>query len=381
MYCALAVCAPIIFLLGCGSGGAASSPGQTETAAYEQDADAEENTGAADDGSAGAGQTNGDNAGSGDAGDNSENSGTGGSDADGNGSDTGGDRSNAGGSGSDADGQTGGGRSTVTDILMPEASGGTTYQNDDGSITLDLSHTDQGYIMIRDTNDKKVQIQITNPTGEMYPYPMNTGDAYRTFPLTCGDGGYSVRVLENISGDQYAIGLSQDFSVTLQDEFRPFLYPNQYVEYTADSDAVKLGQKLSGEAADDLGYVQNVYNYVISNITYDTEMAENLPVNYIPDPDATLASGKGICFDYASLMTAMLRSQGVPTKLVTGYSGEAYHAWISVYLKEQGWVDNIISFDGKKWTLVDPTLGANNDAKDVAKYIGDGKNYTVKYVY
>ncbi|MGI6110662.1 MAG: transglutaminase-like domain-containing protein [Bilifractor sp.] len=333
MYCALAVCAPILFLCGCGSGGGTgASPGQQETAAHEQDGDAEGNAGAAADGSAGAEQT-------------------------------------------------GGGRSTVTDILMPEASGETTYQNDDGSVTLDLSHTDQGYIMIRDTNDKKVQIQITNPTGEMYPYPMNTGDAYRTFPLTCGDGGYSVRVLENISGDQYAIGLSQDFSVTLQDEFRPFLYPNQYVEYTADSDAVKLGQKLSGEAADDLGYVQNVYNYVISNITYDTEMAENLPVNYIPDPDATLASGKGICFDYASLMTAMLRSQGVPTKLVTGYSGEAYHAWISVYLKEQGWVDNIISFDGKKWTLVDPTLGANNDAKDVAKYIGDGKNYTVKYVY
>ena len=358
MYCALAVCAPILFLYGCGSGGdTGASPGQQETAACEQDGDAEGNAGAAADGSAGTEQADGGQAESSDGGNNGTE-----------GSTTGGP-------------ETGGGRSTVTDILMPEASGETTYQNDDGSVTLDLSHTDQGYIMIRDTNDKKVQIQITNPTGEMYPYPMNTGDAYRTFPLTCGDGGYSVRVLENISGDQYAIGLSQDFSVTLQDEFRPFLYPNQYVEYTADSDAVKLGQKLSGEAADDLGYVQNVYNYVISNITYDTEMAENLPVNYIPDPDATLASGKGICFDYASLMTAMLRSQGVPTKHVTGYSGEAYHAWISVYLKEQGWVDNIISFDGKKWTLVDPTLGANNDAKDVAKYIGDGKNYTVKYVY
>lgn len=386
MYCALAVCAPIIFLCGCGSGGGTgASPGQQETAAYEQDGDAEGNAGAAADGSAGAEQADGDQAGS----DNEGSSGGGNNGTEGSatgGPETGEAASGADGSGSDADdsgagGQAGGGRSTVTDILMPEASGGTTYQNDDGSITLDLSHTDQGYIMIRDTNDKKVQIQITNPTGEMYPYPMNTGDAYRTFPLTCGDGDYSVRVLENISGDQYAIGLSQDFSVTLQDEFRPFLYPNQYVEYTADSNAVKLGQKLSGEAADDLGYVQNVYNYVISNITYDTEMAENLPVNYIPDPDATLASGKGICFDYASLMTAMLRSQGVPTKLVTGYSGEAYHAWISVYLKEQGWVDNIISFDGKKWTLVDPTLGANNDAKDVAKYIGDGTNYTVKYVY
>jgi hypothetical protein len=286
-------------------------------------------------------------------------------------------------SSSDESGSDGGsgGRATVTDILMPEASGDVTYQNDDGSIMLDLSHTDQGYIMIRDTNDKTVQIQITNPTGEMYPYPMETGDAYRAFPLTCGDGSYSVRVLENISGDQYAIGLSQDFSVTLQDEFRPFLYPNQYVDYALDSDVVALGEQLSGEAGDDLGYVQNVYNYVIDHISYDTEMAENLPVNYIPDPDATLASGKGICFDYASLMTAMLRSQGVPTKLVTGYSGEAYHAWISVYLDEQGWVDNIISFDGKKWTLMDPTLGANNDAEAVAKYIGDGTNYTVKYVY
>ena len=48
---------------------------------------------------------------------------------------------------------------------------------------------------------------------------------------------------------------------------------------------------------------------------------------------------KGICFDYAALMTAMLRSQGIPTKLEIGYSGEVYHAWISTYIDEIGWVD------------------------------------------
>ena len=97
--------------------------------------------------------------------------------------------------------------------------------------------------------------------------------------------------------------------------------------------------------------------------------------------DATLASGKGICFDYASLMTAMLRSQGIPTRLDVGYSGTAYHAWISVYLKESGLVSGIIEFDGKNWTLMDPTLAASNSSKEVKKYIGDGSNYTVKYVY
>ena len=68
-----------------------------------------------------------------------------------------------------------------------------------------------------------------------------------------------------------------------------------------------------------------------------------------------MKTGKGICFDYASLMAALLRSQGIPTKLVVGYSGDAYHAWISVYLDEIGWVDKIIEFDGKSWSLIDPT--------------------------
>ena len=94
-----------------------------------------------------------------------------------------------------------------------------------------------------------------------------------------------------------------------------------------------------------------------------------------------MESGKGICFDYASLMAGLLRSQGIPTKLVVGYSGTAYHAWISVYLDEAGWVDNIIEFDGSSWSLMDPTLAACNDSSSVKEYIGDGSNYTEKFSY
>lgn len=97
--------------------------------------------------------------------------------------------------------------------------------------------------------------------------------------------------------------------------------------------------------------------------------------------DETLSTKKGICFDYASLMVAMLRSQNIPTKLEVGYSGQVYHAWISVYLTELGWIDGIIKFDGKSWTLLDPTLASNNDKKAVGKYVGDSSNYTVKYLY
>ncbi len=93
----------------------------------------------------------------------------------------------------------------------------------------------------------------------------------------------------------------------------------------------------------------------------------------ILDPDETLDTGKGICFDYAALMSAMLRSQRIPTKLEVGYSGDVYHAWISCYVDEIGWVDNIIEFDGKNWSMTYPTLAANNSASDVKKRCGKWK--------
>ena len=58
----------------------------------------------------------------------------------------------------------------------------------------------------------------------------------------------------------------------------------------------------------------------------------------------TLRTGRGICFDYASLTAAMLRSQNIPARLEIGYSGDVYHAWISVYTEETGWIDRLIEF-------------------------------------
>jgi len=81
-------------------------------------------------------------------------------------------------------------------------------------------------------------------------------------------------------------------------------------------------------------------------------------------------------------MTAMLRSQGIPCKLVIGYAGTVYHAWISVYTKEHGWVEQSVLFDGKTWKLMDPTFASSSkNDPDVLKYIGNGSNYSAKYLY
>ena len=143
----------------------------------------------------------------------------------------------------------------------------------------------------------------------------------------------------------------------------------------------QLGRELSEISSDDLTYVQRVYEYVVENIVYDHELAANIPVDYLPDVDRTIETGKGICLDYAALMTALLRSQGIPTKLVVGWSGTQYHAWISVYLEETGWVDGAIFFDGLNWSRLDPTLAAGNRGTSVKDYVNNNSNYKERFFY
>ena len=76
----------------------------------------------------------------------------------------------------------------------------------------------------------------------------------------------------------------------------------------------------------------------------------------------------------------MLRSQRIPAKLEIGYAGAIYHAWISVYIEEIGWIDRLIEFTGDAWTRMDPTFAASNGNSDaVLEYIGDGTNYNLQY--
>jgi transglutaminase-like putative cysteine protease len=273
-----------------------------------------------------------------------------------------------------------GSRNNNIKVLVPEASGVKVYGNADASI--DASNATEGYVMVKYTGDAaKVRMLIETPAGNTYNYLMALDGQYDVYPLSEGSGTYKIGVYENLHDDQYAAAFTQSVNVTLKDEYSMFLYPNAYVDFNSNSEAVKKGLVLASGANSDLDVVRNVYHYVIKNVSYDYDKAATVQSGYIPTVDETLATGKGICFDYASLMGAMLRSQGIPTRLEIGYAGTEYHAWISVYTKETGWIDKIIQFDGNNWTLMDPTLGSYASNSTVKKYLEDDNYYQLKYKY
>lgn len=263
-------------------------------------------------------------------------------------------------------------------VLTPVADGTEVLGSE--SLEIDVGNTSEGYLMVRYLGGaSKIKFFVITPDETRYTYDLPPSDTWMALPLTGGDGVYTLDAREHVEADLYSNLYKETIDVTLSDEFRPFLYPNQYTWFTADSKAVAKASELAGGASDGLDVITAVYNYVIKNISYDEEKARTVQSGYLPDVDETLESKKGICFDYAALMTAMLRSQGIPTKLEIGYSGDVYHAWISTYLEETGWIDNVIHFDGKSWSLMDPTLAASNSEDAVRDYIGDGANYTVMY--
>lgn len=266
------------------------------------------------------------------------------------------------------------------DVALPEAAGAAVEQNDKAAI--DYSNTADGYVMARYPDDPglSLKVRVEGPGGSQYDYNLAPGE-YEAFPLSEGDGSYTVGVYEQVGGTRYALAVSVTAEVSLKDQFAPFVRPNQFVNYDGKSDAVRMAAALGGEAPALLDKVAGVYHYVTEALDYDKELAATVRAGYLPDVDTVLARGKGICFDYASLMAAMLRCQGIPAKLVVGYAGDAYHAWLSVYSAEEGWIDGVIHFDGASWQLMDPTFADGGSDEELREYIGDGANYTPEFQY
>lgn len=282
-------------------------------------------------------------------------------------------------SGCDSSKESGGAPVSTDDFLVPEAPGDEVTGNQYASI--DASNADDGYVLIKYLgNSDKAKLQIKKDS-DIYTYDLYKTDDFLVFPLSCGSGRYTIEVYENVSGTQYAQVYAETADAELSDENSPFLYPNFYVNYDRNDDVVALSLKETDSCKTQLEVVEKTFNYVTKNIDYDYELADSASSGYIPDLDKIIKSEKGICFDYASLMSAMLRIRNIPTKLVVGYSGDLYHAWISVYISDVGWIDNVIEFDGKSWTLMDPTFAASEGTDESADYITNKDSYHALYFY
>ena len=245
-------------------------------------------------------------------------------------------------------------------------------------VLIDLSHCSEGYVSLYCLTDGKIKFQVLKDDLTV-TYSVVPGKP-QIFPLQSGDGHYDFRAMVNLYDSKYAELYSTGADVVINDPFDPFLRPNQYADYTADSQCVQLASEFAASSGSVPEFINKVFDYICGNITYDAEKAQTVESGYLPDPDSTLNEKQGICFDYACLAASMLRSQGVPTKIIFGYvaPNDIYHAWNMFYTEEGGWQLAEFSVSGPDWNRVDMTFYANSASTE---FIGDGSNYMDAYEF
>lgn len=223
-------------------------------------------------------------------------------------------------------------------------------------------------IFYNQKSTKKMKLVVKLGT-ESYYYNLFNNEEPVNYPLQLGEGDYTVSIYENTTGSKYKVIASEKYTVKYEDEEdanNVYLQSVLEISWNEEDESIKVADELLAEALEvkkeatpryrrervvltDEEIINIIYDFVLETVEYDFEKIKSLDYTYTPDNDSTLETGTGICYDYSSLFASMLRSQGIPAKMVKGYANtsEVYHAWNEVYLADE-----------ERWVVVDTTYDA-----------------------
>lgn len=262
----------------------------------------------------------------------------------------------------------------------------TLIEND--TVTLDIESLSLGAVRVRyNKTDSSQKVKLIIQKDKMrYIYNLQADGQWQTYSFQMGSGSYNLQVLVNKKDNLYNAVLDTDLEVELSSQEAPFLHSNPMVRFSEDSKTVELARSLTQGKTTDREKAQAIYEYVVNNIKYDYDKAKTVKPGYRPDCDEILEAGKGICFDYASLLSAMLRAVDIPAKLVTGYVAprNSYHAWNEVYLNDSlpSEVELDKPFCQEGWVRLDATHRANaRDSARSLEFTGNDLNYVERLEY
>ena len=151
-------------------------------------------------------------------------------------------------------------------------------------------------------------------------------------------------------------------------KLKNYLEPSWQVQ--SDSpEIISLAKKIAGDEKDCLKVVAKLVRWVSFNI-------EDALVVSIPSALEVLRQKKGACKEHTVLFTALARSLGIPTRIVSGlvYSdaylikGFYYHSWAEVWIADK-------NRENGRWVAVDPTFNQfPADATHIRLKIGELKD-------
>jgi len=194
------------------------------------------------------------------------------------------------------------------------------------------------------------------------PWARSVRGDYR---LLAGDSGGAVYDYDS----QRAISkyeATSDIAVPASSELRtagrnyPLLVTSTYLRLPdLDPRIARLASQITGSANTDYDKASAIENYLRTRYTYTLE----LPRTQVKDPIANFLFERkqGHCEYFASSMAVMLRTLGIPSRVVNGFHGDEFNDITGSYIVRarhaHAWVEAY--FPGYGWQTFDPTPGSS----------------------
>lgn len=171
------------------------------------------------------------------------------------------------------------------------------------------------------------------------------------------------------------------------EDFKGYLNPEPYIEPN-NAMIKETAQQLVENESNPYIKAKILFEFVITKMKYnlDSPIRNTGSVNAMEDimkAEINQQQG-GVCYDYATLYAALLRSQGIPARVISGFKISSndledlenynqidiiynLHSWVEFYLEPYGWV------------FADPTVDFTSNGNDIFQnFIGTNNLYIKK---
>lgn len=188
---------------------------------------------------------------------------------------------------------------------------------------------------------------------------------------------------------QHSIDINQVKPLTDKNTLSKYLAsePNIEPQYTLIRETA---ERIAGSESNPYIKAKRLFEFVAIQMKYNLEspIKNTSSVNAINDLQkaGTSMQQGGVCYDYAALYAAMLRSQGIPARVISGFKITPMdisdlkkykridiiynlHAWVEFYLEPYGWV------------FADPTMDSSINTANIFQNFAQTNNLYIKKGY
>jgi transglutaminase-like putative cysteine protease len=229
----------------------------------------------------------------------------------------------------------------------------------------------------------------TNPRAQLYAYTDHLGNAVYHFNMLREHEELRIEAQAVVEIGQMrplpehldALEWGRYNAFNLSDDHFDMLEPSKFARPSPELEAFMRIADLSKPEGDPLTALKTLQRTIYDSFEYQSGVTEvNSPI------EVALEQRRGVCQDFAHIMTAIGRVWRIPCRYVSGYlyhkgsrdrsTADATHAWVEAYLPSLGWVgfdptNNIMACErhiraavGRDYSDVPPTRGTYKGGAD-----------------